>query len=172
MITLKDYMELIDYKITEGSEWYGNIPNTYCLTTWNGDQDGYSLNCVFDPTNNQKVYLVEVCDYKNQRAYRLVDPSFDKDDEAWDNVSYVDLEDDNDFIQKAQAIIAGEEYDTRVSIPIELSDAELLKFMTIAHERDITFNQLVEEALWEAIHKHNNIKYDYQVNDDQIKNYD
>lgn len=154
MITLKEYMELIDYKITEGSDWYCNVPNTYCLTTWNGDQDGYSLNCVFDPSDNQKVYLVEVCDYKNQRAYRIKLNEIESDSQAWDDVDYVDLEADDDFIQKAQAIINGEGYDTRVSVPLEFSDEELLKYMTMAHEMDITFNQFVERALQVAIDEH------------------
>jgi uncharacterized membrane protein (UPF0182 family) len=32
-----------------------------------------------------------------------------------------------------------------------MPDAELLKYMMLAHERDITFNELVTEALTEAI---------------------
>ena len=34
---------------------------------------------------------------------------------------------------------------------MEFSDEELLTYMKLAHERDITFNQLVEQALREAI---------------------
>jgi len=52
------------------------------------------------------------------------------------------------------SIKAGEDYDTRVSVPINFTDEELLKYMKLAHERDITFNQLVEEALREAIEEH------------------
>jgi len=49
------------------------------------------------------------------------------------------------------AIIAGEDYDTRVQVPVDFTDEELLTYMKLAHERDITFNQLVEEALRAAI---------------------
>jgi hypothetical protein len=45
-----------------------------------------------------------------------------------------------------------------VSVPVDFTDEELLAYMKIAHERDITFNQLVEEALREAI-------IDYQLSD-------
>jgi hypothetical protein len=75
-------------------------------------------------------------------------------DEAWDDVNYVDLEVDDDFFQKCLAIRAGEDYDTRVSVPIDMSDEELLKYMKLAHERDVTFNELVEEALRQAIKQH------------------
>ena len=55
------------------------------------------------------------------------------------------------FIQKALAIRAGEYYDTRVQVPVDFSDEELLQYMKLAHERDMTFNELVEEALRHAI---------------------
>jgi predicted nuclease with TOPRIM domain len=74
--------------------------------------------------------------------------------EAWDDVNYIDLDVVDDFIQKALAIRAGEQYDTRISVPVDFSDEELLTYMKIAHDRDITFNELVEEALREAIEEH------------------
>ena len=55
------------------------------------------------------------------------------------------------FSQKVSGIISGVDYDTRVSVPVDFTDEELLKYMRLAHERDMTFNQFVEEALKEAI---------------------
>jgi hypothetical protein len=49
------------------------------------------------------------------------------------------------------AIKSGEDYDTRVMMPIDFSDAELLQYKKLAHDRDMTFNQFVEEALRHAI---------------------
>jgi hypothetical protein len=71
--------------------------------------------------------------------------------EAWDSVDYVDLDVLDDFIQKALAIRAGEDYDTRVQVEVDFSDEDLLQYMKLAHERDMTFNELVEEALRHAI---------------------
>jgi hypothetical protein len=73
------------------------------------------------------------------------------ENQAWDDVNYIDLDVDDDFIQKALAIRAGEDYDTRVSVPVDFTDEELLTYMKIAHERDVTFNQLIEDALRAAI---------------------
>ena len=157
MITLKEWMELVDYRITEGGDYNLFSHNAYALTSWSGSQNGYSLEIIFD-TRTQVVYCVEACDYKNQRAYRLFHDDYknvDQNKEAWDEVSWVDLENDDDFIQKSLAIVAGEDYDTRVSIPLDFSDEELLKYMKMAHERDMTFNDFVEEALRVAIEEHN-----------------
>ena len=162
MITMKEFMELVDYKITEGGDYgwscYGN--NAYQLSSWNGvhDKGGYSFNIVFS-TKTQKVYEVDVCDYTNNRAYRMIHPDyikkFNKENTtrgvdakyAWDDVDYIDLETVDDFIQKGLAIKAGEQYDTRVEVPLDLDDETSFKLMKMAHERDITLNQMIEKVL-------------------------
>ena len=167
MINLKEFMELVNYRITEGSDFGWNCygSDAYSLSYWNQDHNGYSLCITFD-TQTHEVYEVQAHDYKRNRAYRLInsDYKFGYDDEAagrevdanqaWDDVNYVDLDVDDDFIQKALSIIAGEDYDTRVSVPVDFSDEELLRYMKMAHDRDMTFNAFVEEALRSAINDH------------------
>jgi hypothetical protein len=169
MITLKEWMEVVNYRITEGSNYSWSCYGTdaYCLDSWNGDQDGHSLSVTFDQ-RTQEVYEVQIHDYLHNRAYRMINPDYlaahqaeAKNravwmQEAWEGVDYIDLDVDDDWIQKALAVVAGEDYDTRVSVPVEFSDEELLTYMKMAHERDITFNQLITEALTEAIK-------DYQI---------
>jgi DNA-binding PucR family transcriptional regulator len=166
MINLKEWMELVDYRITEGSDYgwgcYG--PNSFQLDSWNGvhGKGGYSFSIVFS-TKSQKIYEVSMCDYTNDRAYRMINPKFQEKhrkeaesrnvnlNEAWDDVDYVELDVLDDFIQKALAIRAGESYDTRVQVQVDFSDEDLLQYMKLAHERDMTFNEFVEEALRDAI---------------------
>jgi Arc/MetJ family transcription regulator len=66
---------------------------------------------------------------------------------AWDEVDYVDLEVDDDFIQKCLAIKAGEEYSTDVSIPLDLPDDLLLEAAMNAHRQNITLNEYINNAL-------------------------
>jgi hypothetical protein len=167
MITLKDFMETVDYKVTEGSDYGWNCygPNAYRLDSWNQDQEGHTVGIIFD-TRTHTVYEVSAYDYKREHAYRLINPNFKDahsaesndrgvlENQAWDDVDYVDLDTDEDFLEKARAIVADEDYDTRVKVPVDFTDEELLTYMKLAHERDITFNQLVEEALREAIEKY------------------
>lgn len=166
MITLKEWMEIVNYRITEGSAYgwqcYGH--DAYMLDSWNGEHDGHSFSIIFD-TKTQVVYEAQAHDYVHNRAYRMINEDFRKKnkkearrrsvnkDEAWDDVRYVDLDVDDDFIQKCLAIREGEDYDTRVSMPLDFTDQELLEYMKLAHERDITFNQLVEQALRHAINQ-------------------
>jgi len=170
MITLKQFMDTCNYRITEGSEygWQCFGPDAYRLDSWNGDQDGHTLSILFD-TRTQAVYQVEAIDYKNERAYRFTNPEFKQDfedevqdrgidDMAWERddgspVQYTDLEVEEDWLEKARAIANEEDYDTRVSVPVDFTDEELLEYMIMAHQRDQTFNQFVEEALRHAIQK-------------------
>jgi hypothetical protein len=164
VITLKEFMEICNYRITEGSDfqWECYGPNAYTLDSWNGDQDGHSFSIYFD-TKTQEVYEVQIHDYRNQRAYRMINPEFAKkhkkeakrreveSKEAWDDVNYIDLEVDDDWIQKALAVEAGEVYDTRVSVPLVLDRDQMYDLMTLAHERDMTLNELVEFVVREEI---------------------
>ena len=162
MISMKEWMELVDYKITEGGEygWQCYGPNAYCLDSWNGVHGvgGYSFSIVFS-TKTQKVYEVTVCDYTNDRAYRMiVENKREKHrkeseshtislNQAWDNVDYVDLEVDDDFIQKCLAIRAGEEYENTVSVPIDLPDDLMMFAFRAAHEADMTLNDWMNQML-------------------------
>ena len=164
MITMKEWMELVGYRITEGSDygWQCYGPNVYQLDSWNGEQDGHSFSIIFD-TRDQTVYEVQAHDYVHNRAYRMINEDYAKKmkkeakkrdvdrDQAWDDVNYSDLEVDDDFIQKCLAIREGEDYDTRVSVPLTLGDDEMFELMKMAHEQDITLNELVERLLRRVI---------------------
>ena len=168
MITLKEFMEIVNYKITEGDTygWQCYGPYPYQLSSWNGihGKGGWSANIVFS-TKSQKVYEVEVCDYTNDRAYRLINPKFKEKynkeaasrgelaNQAWDDVAFTDLETDEDWMEKAMAIVAGVEYDTRVQVPLDLDDSTMFQMMKLAHEEDLTLNQFVEKLLRNFLEK-------------------
>lgn len=167
MPTLRDFMQVCDYRITEGSDytWQCFGPHAYRLDSWNGKQDGHTVTVVFD-THSQEVYQMEAFDYAKNRAYRWTNPLYrsahdqaaehmgQHAQQAWDDVDFTDLEVEEDFLDKAQAIVQGQDYDTRVQVPVDFTDQELLTYMKMAHDRDMTFNQFVEQALRLAIDQH------------------
>ena len=67
--------------------------------------------------------------------------------EAWDDVDYIDLEVDDDFIQKCSAIKAGKDYSTDISVPIDLPDDLLLAAAINAHNQNITLNEYINNAI-------------------------
>lgn len=171
MLSIKDFMEVIGYRITEGSEycWQCYGANAYCLDSWNGEHDGHTVSIVFD-TQTQVVYQMEVCDYQANRAYRWINPDYVEahrneanvrmvnHKEAWDEVDFVELEVPEDILEKARAIVEGQEYDTRVQVPLTLDKEQMYQLMTMAHEQDLTLNQLVEKILQEEVDRLNSVE--------------
>lgn len=166
MITLKEFLEAIEFKITGGSEyqWECFGPNARYLDCQ--EQEGYggaySISAIFDSID-QTVYAVELWDYKRDREYRWTNPEYAKaykkeakkkdvdPTESLDGRNYIDLDVPSDILEKISAVVAGIEYDERVKVEVDFSDAELLQYMKLAHSMDLTFNELVEQALQSAI---------------------
>jgi hypothetical protein len=160
---LKQFLEVIDFKITGGEtyQWSCYGPSARFLESDYALDNGYSCTAIFD-SENQTVYELEVHDFNNERSYRWNNPDFEflmlaesakrgiDKDIAYDGVEFIDviLE---DFFEKALAIVNGDEYDTRVIVPVDFDDATFLFIAKAAHAEDVTFNNFVEKALREQI---------------------
>ena len=174
---LRDYLEAINYRITGGSDyqWTCFGPNARYLDCDDSTYASgtYSVVAIFD-SETQEVYSVEAWDYTNDRTYRWIDPDYigaykkacKKHDvdfkNAMDDKNFIDLSVENDILSKAGAIVLGEEYDTRIQLEVDIPDEDLLQYMKLAHDLDITFNELVERAVKEAIE-------DYEDNPKEFK---
>lgn len=162
MITLKDYFEVIDYKITEGGDYQWNCygPEAYMLDS--SVLNKYDVNVIFDK-QTQVVFEMTAVDYKKNNIYRWIHPDHIDDykkeckkrkepfDKAWDDEKYTDLEVAEDMIEKARAIVQGKKYDTRIQVPLELPQKEMYRLMKLAHEKDMTLNKYVETVLTKLI---------------------
>lgn len=171
---LKDFMEATSYRITEGAEWYwASFPDAYRLTS--SKYGVYDVTVVFS-TTTQDVYLMETFDEVKQNMYRWVNPLFDNVYKAehlekgvsysvfidaaidrdgntiGESIEYIDVEED-DLLEKTYAITNMIEYDERVLIPLDVDDETLFALMKMAHEKDITLNELVEGCLKDELHR-------------------
>jgi hypothetical protein len=168
MITIKDFMECVQYKITSGDEycWQCYGPNARSMDYWNGSHDDGVTVCMVYDTETQVVYQMEAWDYSKGREYRWTHPDYVEaieaeakrrcvdHSESIDGSKFINLEVPEDILDKASAMVNGEEYDTRVIVPLELEDSELFLLMTYAHEADMSLNQFVEHILVEYIERH------------------
>ena len=169
MITLREFLSAVDFKVTGGSEYcwkcYGDDARFLDSESSVDNGGTYSASIIFDSVT-QEVYESTVCDYVESRAYRMSNPGYIdarrqeatergiNDTNAWDDVDFIELEVAEDFLEKTKSIIAGEEYDTRVQIQIDIGDERLFTLMKMAHEQDMTFNQFVEMILRQYCEQH------------------
>lgn len=163
-MTLKDFLDAVNYRITEGSKYYWDCyPDAHQLSAEiHLPMDNNYADITFS-TVDQRVYEVTASDNINNRFYRWIDPEFREAHNAeakrkgfdpfivFDSERYTDLEVEEDILEKLRAIVTGEEYDTRVQIPLTLPDEDLLLIFKAAHASDMTLNQFVEQACREAL---------------------
>lgn len=156
--------EALDHKITGGSEFYWTCWDDARYLDYESEYAHVSV--VFN-TQTQEVYTAEINDKANQvKPYRWMNPIYKQayldeakeknvdPNQAWDDTKWYDLETVEDWLDKASAIMRGEDFDTRVQVPLTLDKEELYKLMEMAHERDITLNRMVETILEEMIERH------------------
>lgn len=166
-MNLKQLNQTLDHKITNGSEYQWNCyPDARFLEY---ESDFAHVSVIFN-TTNQIVYEVEISIKRDawpedMRPYRWLNPDTKdimiaeakqrkiKYRKAWDDVKYIDLDLEVDFLEKAKAIFNGEPFDTRIQMEVDLDDETLLKLAVEAHKRDITINKYIEEVLQAFIDK-------------------
>jgi len=160
--------EALSNRISSGSEYQWKCyPNSRYLDY--ETKHGHA-SVIFD-TETQEIYEA-TAEIKNDesRPYRWLNKSTEKamfdeadsrgvnEDYAWDDVKWNDLETEEDFLEKATAILNGDTFDTRIEVPVEFSDADFIMLAKLAHERDITLNEMVTEILKLAIERLKNEK--------------
>lgn len=159
--------EALNHQITGGSEYgWHCFPDARFLDY----ESEYAHVSILYSTTDQTVYQADTSIKrdmwsKDEKPYRWTNPLF-KDaylneakernvdpDHAWDDVKWVDLEVDEDFLEKAHAMFNGDEWDDRIQVPIDLDDDLILQLAMEAHKRDITLNKMVEIILLEVINR-------------------
>lgn len=163
MSILQQFMEAVEYRINDAWEHqWRSYENGQVLGYVNGFA---AMKIVFNRETQEVIELTATTelDSEHDYAYRWINPDY-KDaifneaesrnvakDEAWEGFSYVDLELVEDLLEKGVAMLKNEDFDKRVQIPLDLEDDVLLELFKQAHARDITLNQLMEEALLKVI---------------------
>ena len=157
MLTLDKYLEAVNYMITEGSkfEWtcFGKHARYVDYIVNN-----ISISAVYD-TITREVYMLHLW---TNKEYRWINPlyveAFHKEnnkrglnpDESYDGNIFKDISLFN-ILTRITKITGGKNYLATKAVNIEFEDKELLELMKYAHERDITFNQLVAQTLQQVL---------------------
>lgn len=181
-LTLADVNEVLNHQISEGSEyqWHCYGPNARYLD-YTIDGIDVTASVVHDVVT-QEIYEATLCDAPNDLAYRWSNPDFYKAHAkeakkrgidsavAWDDVKFQEVDVDQwiqlamEFMDYADSVeeenlIASmptwnDEEITGTDVQIDLPDNELLQLCLMAHDRDITLNEMVNNILREYIEEY------------------
>ena len=155
---LSQYLEAIDFNLEGTSKylWKSFGENAYFFD-YNRRGKG-DISVVAD-IKTQEVCYAAVIDSDRGNHYLWIKPEhreayrYEAESrnvnykQAYDDVEYIELETEEDWLEKARAIYLGQSYDERVVLPIELPDDLLFASMKRAHELDITFNEYIAQAI-------------------------
>lgn len=164
---INQYINAINYRIGEGSAYtwncFGN--NARYMDYDNEDTQDCYITCVFDH-KTQNVYSVEFHDNSTRIAYRWIDPLYKElyareqeehgytDETEYESIKIVNIETEDDILDKIECFLLASRYDTRIKVPLDMDDALLFDLMKMAHERDITLNQLIGNVIEQSIEKY------------------
>ena len=119
MITMKDFMEVVDYRVTECSKYFWDCfgPDAHSMDFWDGDYSGKSAHVVFS-TRDKTVYQMEAYDFAIDKAIRWTNPEYSEQyleesirkdcdpNQAYDDTVFIDLEKE-EFLKTAYAMLQG-----------------------------------------------------------------
>lgn len=181
-MNLEQLMRAFDYHIEGGSEHCWNCyPNARYIDFQSQKYMAYGtlLHSTVDFTVYEATVYAENKDGDVLGPYRWRNPSFIEENRkeymkrgidenlAWDEEKWIDLEVEEDFLDKASAIFHGKDFDTRIQVPLDIEDDVFLQLALEAHKRDITVNQMVEEIIQAEIDSHKILNAQVESKDDR-----
>jgi len=162
MNTLTNFLKAIDYKITDSSEYHWDCygDEIRCIDSYNV---GLTECSALFTKNGGTIRELTMHDFESLRSYRWTDPQFTQarkdealsikvdDNVAYGDINFIELEMIEDMFEKMTAVTKGEKYDTRITIPVDLTEQEFLEVARAAHALDITINAFFEMAIKEVL---------------------
>lgn len=166
MIKLKDYLECINHKCGENVkfQWkcFGN--NAYMTDNWYDEESTHNstISIVYDFITHI-IYEMQAWDAINNRYYRWIRPEYVDAykleckthncayKHSIDNWEFIDLEVEQDILEKAKGIVLGKEYDTRVMSLINLSNADTVFISNLAEQANMSLKEYIGNILEQTI---------------------
>lgn len=169
-MNLSEIIKITNFKMNEE-----NIPFLWnCfgknarILDFNSNNLSYSVSCVFD-SETQKIYEVNICS-SDSKYYRWIDENFieivkkeycDKNidfKKATDELNWIDLDNTEDVLRKVTQVIENGVCDEYVVINLDLEKDVIFNLSMLAHEKNITLNEMIVEILRKEMNKKNDYK--------------
>ena len=158
MDNLYKFIEAIDYRITGGApyQWKCYGATARFLDCW--VPNVASVNAIFDSVDQTLYEVRATFENGDHKGYVWYNPAFKaaflaeaKNRAVVDEGDYASTDCLDDVLAKAKAMLAGEDFDRRVVMTIDMEDDLFVLLARQAHEKDVTFNKHMEDILEKAV---------------------
>lgn len=154
-MNLETLLKTFDYKISDGTEYlWKSYPSARYIDLRSEFAEAQIVfstidQTIYETSISSDEYLYRwrnpefIAAHDSEAKSRDIDPSI-----AWDDVKYIDLEVESDFLEKAKAVFNGsDDFDKRIEIELDLPEDEIFQLAMMAHKKDITLNQLLTDLI-------------------------
>lgn len=160
----EEYLKAIQFKITDGSEflWKCYGPNARFLESID---DNFHVSAIYD-TVDQTVYEIAISStYEGDVRYKWFNPDYleayqaeanEREiqwDQCFDDERWAITESFDDILDKVTKILAGEEYDDRVIMKLDLGQDVIDRINQTAEMLGITPDELVTQILTQMVNE-------------------
>ena len=161
MITLSEWLRAVKYQVQYSvpRPKLSTVDGTsnFRVFSASGNRDSIEYehisNLIFNE-ETENATVIEFIDYNQSLAYRWINPVYrDSNMEliVVPEVEFIQLDEEADIMEKITALFNGEEYDSRVTVPLDLTEHEIYMLAMGAHKQDITLNEYIGEVLKAAM---------------------
>lgn len=163
MNILQQFLDAIQYRINDA--WEHQWTSYEGAQVLGCDNEFATMSVAFKREDQTVISITVASGLEAQEtiAYRWINPDYNdaivaeadrrrlNHNEAFEGCDYIELEVVDDILEKGVAMLSNSKFDPRIQIPLDLDDDTLLVLFKKAHKRDISFNQLMNEILIEAV---------------------
>ena len=157
MIKLNDFLNITEYEsghleVVNQQDVYGKAAISLEVYGLNSSR----LLCVYDIVSQEVLEIMAEDHFAGRTYLWQVEDVKSNDLNRFRNVkigNIVELETEEDILEKSEAIFNGVPYDTRIIIPLDIRDEDFLMYAKAAHKLDITINEFMEKAIREMVEK-------------------
>ena len=158
MIKLNDFLNITEYEIghlevVNQQDVYGKAAISLEVYGLNSSR----LLCAYDIVSQEVLEIMAEDHFAGRTYLWQVEDVKSNDLNRFRNIkigNIVELEAEEDILEKSEAIFNGVPYDTRIIIPVDITDADFLMFAKAAHKLDITINEFMEKAIRDMVEKY------------------
>lgn len=165
---LQEYITATENKISEGCDYQWNCfgMKPFMITTY-FENANTEATAIYD-RKTLDVFSVEFLDNDSNTIYRYLDHKYKDAYYAECESRGIDPKNEFDLFKIREVIVEadilnkincsalGDEYDTRIKVPLDLPDPLLFDLMKLAHEKDVTLNELITGAIASSIERYEN----------------
>lgn len=160
MMAVYNIMALFKNQVVDGWKPYDSWEDSYVLDF----EFKFGIGSVYFNQTSGDVYMIQVSsNQENDSEYKWINPDYEKDCDEYHLKNGIRVLSLDDFVDRVEYIMSGEKIEEWANVEIQLTTEEFNTLSMLAHQKNITFNQLVNKILEDYIENKKLVERHFQT---------